>query len=580
MENYQTFWNLEIKNLLQDLDAPESLHLNIVDTLQNSGRSGIYENQIINALRLAISFKENNLNIAFVSSMQSGKSKTIYFLCNYVLPAIGFIDAFENILFVTSMRDTDLYNQNSRNLESDYYDASCKKTKNSKIKVMKMSDFFNSPNPQKVVKDYNVKLVVRDEDQYGCGEESSFQFAFFDELRKRIPGMHLLAVSATPYDILDAHFRKNADIDVVEGIRPPTYYGISEMLNDDIIDDLPLDFHPLQDNGDGYEIHPYVISYVEHLLNFSDGLGIVRESSTIRAVELRYLLTEKFANFCEVILIGSDSSCNHNINDGMNEVSNLVLKRGKRVILIVVQALSAGKDLGNLKSKVRFGIETRDRQLANGAQGITGRCCGYHTNRDIKIMANKTLLEHYAKFEQDWEIFSNSIWREELFDNSIKGLTTQTRFNITQKEGKFTSIDDIYEISESKLFTDEGRSLLSFLNNESYDKVFCFFQPEFFENGSKGTKLGAKDVTVRIASSYKKDDNRVYNSWDASMKEDFGSIFFKKNSYNYGLLISNYPKEDIRNHTGFTGIKVFVVGKTEMRERITDIENKSMYVSQ
>ena len=579
MENYQTFWNLEIQNLLQDLDAPESLHRNIVDTLQNSGRSGIFENQIINALRLAISIKENNLNIAFVSSMQSGKSKTIYFLCNYVLPAIGFIDSYENILFVTSMRDTDLYNQNSRNLESDYYDASTKQIKNSKIKVMKMSDFFNSPNPQKVVKDYNVKLVVRDEDQYGCGEESSFQFAFFDELRKRIPGMHLLAVSATPYDILDAHFRKNADIDVVEGIRPPTYYGISEMLNDDVIDDLPLDFHPLQDNGDEYEIHPYVISYVEHLLNFNDGLGIVRESSTIRAVELRYLLTEHFANFCEIILIGSDSSCDFNINDGMNEVSNLVLKRGKRVILIVVQALSAGKDLGNLKNKVRFGIETRDRQLANGAQGITGRCCGYHTNRDLKIMANKTLLEHYAKFEQDWEIFSDSIWREELFDNSVKGLTTQTRFNITQKEGKFTSINDIYEIDESKLFTDEGRNLLSFLNDDSFDKVVGFFQPEFFENGSKGTKLGAKDVTVRIASSYNNDDNRVYNSWNASTFEDFGSIFFKKNSYNYGMLISNFPKDDIRNHNGFTGIKVFVVGETEMRERITDIENKSMYVN-
>ena len=35
----------------------------------------------------------------------------------------------------------------------------------------------------------------------------------------------------------------------------------------------------------------------------------------------------------------------------------MVLKQNKRVILIVMHALSAGKDLRLLKSKVRFGID-------------------------------------------------------------------------------------------------------------------------------------------------------------------------------------------------------------------------------
>ena len=177
--------------------------------------------------------------MAFVASMQSGKSGTIYFLCNYVLPAIGLIREYESILFVTSMRDTDLYEQNCRVLQRDYYDAAKNEMKFSKLKVMKMSDFFNHPNPHKVVNEFDVQLIVRDEDQYGCGEESSFQVAFFAELRRRIADIKLLAVSATPYDILDAQFNGDADVDVTVGVRPPEYYGISEMLRDDVIEDIP-----------------------------------------------------------------------------------------------------------------------------------------------------------------------------------------------------------------------------------------------------------------------------------------------------------------------------------------------------
>lgn len=319
MTAYQNHWNTEIEKLLKELDAPESLYVNIVDTLANSGRSGIFENQIINALRLGLSIKEGNLNMAFVASMQSGKSGTVYFLCNYVLPAIGLTKKYESILFVTSMRDTDLYDQNCRNLQSDFYDAAQKSTKSSNIKVMKMSDFFNHPNPHKIVNDYDVQLIIRDEDQYGCGDESSFQVAFFRELRRRIPDIKLLAVSATPYDILDAQLSGDADVDVVVGVRPPSYYGISEMLRDGLIENLTEDFRPLQTQGSGedtiFTIHPKVEEYVRYLISFEDGLGIVRESNTSRAIELRAQLLSLYKRQCNVIVIGSDVACDFSINE-------------------------------------------------------------------------------------------------------------------------------------------------------------------------------------------------------------------------------------------------------------------------
>mgnify|MGYP001575798835 FL=1 len=53
--------------------------------------------------------------------MQSGKTGTIKYLCNLILPEIKFIRDDESILFLTSMTDRDLKQQNIRSLES--YDS-------------------------------------------------------------------------------------------------------------------------------------------------------------------------------------------------------------------------------------------------------------------------------------------------------------------------------------------------------------------------------------------------------------------------------------------------------------------------
>ncbi|WP_417371480.1 hypothetical protein [Gelidibacter japonicus] len=583
MTAYQNFWDAEIETLLQQLDAPQSLQDNIVDTLHNSKRTGIFPNQIINALRIGLSVKEGHQNIAFVASMQSGKSGTIYFLCNYVLPAIGIIKEYESILFVTSMRDTDLYEQNCRVLQQEYYDCVTGNMKPSAVKVMKMSDFFNHPNPHKVVNDYDVQLIVRDEDQYGCGMESSFELAFFAELRYRLPDIKLLAVSATPYDILDAQFTGATDVDVIEGVRPPKYYGISEMLKDGLIEDIPHGFKPLQvqevKGEEVFSIHPKTIEYVNHLNTFENGLGIIRESNTTRAIELRRLLKKQYKMQCTTIVIGSDIACDFGINEGIKEVSDLILKRGQRVVLIIVQALTAGKDLGIIKEKVRFGIEPRDRQLANGAQGITGRFCGYHNNRNFKLMASKGLLEHYAQFEQDWEIFADEQWRNQLFNSNVRGLSTHTKFVKTQKEGDFTPIEQIEPLTYDQLLTEEGRESLSFIDDDAYHRLLDYFEPTFYDVSTKGTRFKQMGVTVRIASSYNEASNRVYRNWKCTQQDDFGNIFFKKNPYQYGILISNYPIDDDRNTLGFTGIKIIQSGKKEWRNQETNVQNNSMYGS-
>ena len=82
---------------------------------------------------------------------------------------------------------------------------------------------------------------------------------------------------------------------------------------------------------------------------------------------------------------------------------------------------------------------------------------------------------------------------------------------------------------------------------------------------------------MRISSAYNQNSNRVYRNWNCNLESDFGSVFFKKNQYNYGLLISNFPSDDVRNTIGETGIKIITSGEREWRNQETIVENNSMY---
>ena len=58
---------------------------------------------------------------------------------------------------------------------------------------------------------------------------------------------------------------------------------------------------------------------------------------------------------------------------------------------------------------------------------------------------------------------------------------------------------------------------------------------------------------------------------------DFGTIFFKKVQYKYGLLISNFPSDDRRNTIGLSGVKIVTSGDREWRNQETLVQNDSMY---
>lgn len=496
--------------------------------------------------------------------MQSGKTGSIKYLCNNILPKIGFLKNEQTVMFLTSMTDKDLYSQNSSILEGY----------NSHIIVKKMHDF--KLNGLIDVDYNNVALIVRDEDQYGCGKDSSFDTGFFNNLRKVYHDIPLLSVSATPFDVLDAK-NKCYDVDIIHGERPKNYFGISEMIEMGHIKNLDDNYQHFQSSEDGLSfISSEIKECYFHLKKYEKGLAILRTSKTSEALELKnQLKTLEDSGEFEIVVIGCKKECDFGINNGIRSLSNLIERKRKKVILLVINALSAGKDLGPLKQHVKFVMETRKTQLANSVQGLPGRICGYHTNRDLIVYANKSIMKHYSKFENNPTIMFDEDWINELyFDQKVKTLTTHTRLIKEHKEGLIRPIVSIKDFSIKELFETNN---LSFLSGQSFKKIVSCFDRSFYENDTKYYKVVDSNFQVRVASSYKR-SKRFFDSWKSKIGMDINNVFARlsKNA-KYGILISNYPLNHPCNTLGFCGIRVFKCGDQKLVNRLSVTTSFSMY---
>ena len=514
-------------------------------------RNNIYHlNEILNALRIAKELVKSTVNNAFLAPMQSGKTGTIKHLCNLILPKIKFIKDDESILFLTSMMDKDLKNQNIRSLEG--YDSN--------IFVMPMNKFKSHGVAE--VENLNVKLIVRDEDQYGCGKESSFDKSFFDNVRKLLPELPLLSVSATPFDILDAK-AKGIKVRVIEGLRHENYFGVTEMLNLGLINSLPDDYEHF-DVQDGKTVlsDPIKISVLK-LKNSERGFGVIRCSNTSQAVRLKQQLIGLKKERIETIVVGcrKEIGADLPIHEGLSILPRKIRVEKKKIILLVMGALTAGKDLRRLKNHCRFMIEIRSKQVANCVQGLPGRLCGYHNNRDILIFANKKILEYYSDFENDTSLFNEEGWLNELFfDEKVKTISTQTRLALNQNEGIQIPIKHSIEIPVKDVFSEEGEQILSFLSNQELKNLRTSFEINKIDSNSRIHISRNKEVQVRIASNYKKYNN-VYKSWNKKFGDNIKGLFNHNNKEaKYGLLVANYPIDDDRNKINFCGVKLFIPG--------------------
>ena len=550
------------------MKANKNLEKIIIDDLRSNKR--VYSNEIINALKISKALVEGNLNVALVAPMQSGKTGTIKYLCNIILREINYLKKDQTVFFTTSMRDRALYDQNCHSLES--YGGNILVCKIDRLKQVGLSDLGH----------YRAALMVRDEDQYGCGEDSTFDFTFFKNIRKVFPQMPIVMVSATPYDIMDAE-NHGFDVSIVKGERSEKYFGITEMLKQNLVMDLPRNYQHISSNDDGESIiSDQIKEGIVFLKNSKNGLGIIRCNKTKEAAYLKSQLKSLSKNEgIETFIIGSRHECDFSIKEGLKMLPHMVERQDKKVVLIVMQALSAGKDLKTLKEKVRFVIEIKKRQLANIVQGLPGRICGYHLNRTVKIYACKEVMEHFSEFENDPSVIKDDKWINKLYyDQKIVSLSTHTKLQNQVRKGEYRAVLEIKEYTIKDLFDHNIENELSFLSKRSIDKIITFFHKDFYNKNSRQSYLVDPKTNVYASTYSSYTTNSFINNWKTKINDNMKKVFKKiKDNCYYGVLIANYPIDHPKNKLGFCGIRVYRCGEKEVLKRLSSTINLSMYDS-
>jgi len=431
----------------------------------------IYPNSIDFAERIYDALTRKKIVIG-MAPMQYGKTATVHYLSNNLL-ARDYQNG-ETTLFLTGMSDTALLIQNKSALEDKKFYRNGKWFKSVTYVAKMVPDFRD--NTLDYLRKLNVKTIIFDECDYGSGKRSVFNKNLFSLIRKNKLDVNLILISATPYCAVKAVYSGELDAEIVQAEKPHNYFGVSDMLDLGLVTDINNYTNDI-DDAKTYRLMNTTSSLSNEFMTDLDwfiskqegGLSIVRAESRKNTVILKELI-ESYSDEYEVIAVGVNFSSIKSVlgNDSFSW-EHSILHENKKIVLIVINALSAGKDLGELKQYVRLVVETRRKMIANGSQGLVGRICGYHTNRDLRIIASTEILRNYVEMENDICIIQNQDFINDTVNSGLDfstQLKKASKSRVTMKyetviNGPFT-FDEVLNKSSKilDLFTDSTYGVL------------------------------------------------------------------------------------------------------------------------
>ncbi len=352
----------------------------------------IYSNQKETAKVVLNSINLGNKRIHVVAPTQSGKTGTIIHLAHLMED--------KNFILTSGMMENHLFNQNSY-IAENYADN---------IKAIKVHELLKYPNPKSIVEKLEIDVIVIDESHYGVGQESRLD-KLITFLSSKCPQLIIIWVGATGYQLV------HSDVidDTIQMIVPKEYYGVSDILKSKkfidnnsftYLDVIGKELRNKANIDYGAVINQDFKKVLLYFKSFNNGLGIIRTNKKDTAEIIRVALNNSYP-YAKVLVATSDTGISDTVKDAQ------MISRKKRTILIVVQGLKAGVDLGETKSSIRFVIETY-KTMAAVTQGLIGRVCGYHENRDCLIVSNRKALELQAEYENDYRVI-NDDFLQELF---------------------------------------------------------------------------------------------------------------------------------------------------------------------
>lgn len=538
--------------------------------MSNKTNYKIYSNQEETAQMVLNSINLGNKRIHVVAPTQSGKTGTIIHLAHLMED--------KNFILTSGMMENHLFNQNSY-IAENYADN---------IKAIKVHELLKHPNPKSIVEKLEIDIIVIDESHYGVGQESRLD-KLINFLSSKCPELIIIWVGATGYQLI------HSDVidDTIQMIVPKEYYGVSDIIKSDkfidndsftYLDVVSKDIRDKVEIDYGAVINQDFKKVLLYFKSFNNGLGIIRTNKKDTAEIIKVALNNSYP-YAKVLVATSDTGISDTVKDAQ------MISRKKRVILIVVQGLKAGVDLGETKSSVRFVIETY-KTMSAVTQGLIGRVCGYHENRDCLIVSNRKALELQAKYENDYRVI-NDDFLQELF-----GLgNTRLAANLILGSKRQYKSDDYY-----------GGKVYKLNNiNEMNFNMFGNYTEDYFYNVRKVMKSILKEqgnYTVKRTDHPSK-DNRIntIQSEKFSKREMFDTYLNKMDkTINFSSIFHRFAKtSEGRRRGGLKGgrsneqysqdIKVGILyddttktfylavrdeNKTKT-ETVTNINNKSIF---
>ena len=530
----------------------------------------IYSNQKETAKVVLNSINLGNKRIHIVAPTQSGKTGTIIHLAHLMED--------KNFILTSGMMENHLFNQNSY-IAENYADN---------IKAIKVHELLKYPNPKSIVEKLEIDVIVIDESHYGVGQESRLD-KLITFLSSKCPQLIIIWVGATGYQLV------HSDVidDTIQMIVPKEYYGVSDILKSKkfidnnsftYLDVIGKELRNKANIDYGAVINQDFKKVLLYFKSFNNGLGIIRTNKKDTAEIIKVALNNSYP-YAKILVATSDTGISDTVKDAQ------MISRKKRTILIVVQGLKAGVDLGETKSSIRFVIETY-KTMAAVTQGLIGRVCGYHENRDCLIVSNRKALELQAEYENDYRVINND-FLQELF-----GLgNTRLAANLSLGSKREYKSDEFYGGKVYKL-KNINQLRLDMFGNYNNDYFYSVKKVMFNILSSEGnysvkrTDHPSIDDRINTIQSEKFSKREMFDGYLKRMDKNinFSSIFhrFAKTSEGRrrgglkgGRSNEQYSKDikvgilyDNKDKTFYLAVRDENKTKTET---VTNINNKSIF---
>jgi hypothetical protein len=365
-----------------------------------------YENAKMILSTLKIRWEKGlSLCIMVTKEMQAGKTSDLKCFIETCIPPEIPVD---ERVFTTGDPDLALREQTQNDLEGLMVVEGLKKILNQEEESYDLS---------------KVKVLIVDEDHFGQGEDSLVHQLY---QKTNSPDRITIRVTATPSGM------SMFDFEILRLKKGKGYYGIIQFLANDQIIDLntmlaegsrgqrnpnPYFFDDLDTEGDVVErqrIKPTFAGMLDKLAAQEDGgIGLMTTRDPLGSKKRIQNYYNKKGLEIDQILI---AHTNESKKDNTRSIASIILRaqnlvmEGRKVLLIVQEALKAGYNLDNVcrstdrergdtvKNKVVFGVEIREPNANSHLQGILGRLCGYHNNTEAIIAANIGLCRQYRNF--------------------------------------------------------------------------------------------------------------------------------------------------------------------------------------